>query len=238
MIDSPTLEQFRRLAQSSPWRWTSVEFECIPTHYDSAVHAWIRRPGSMRVETPDGTVAQVAMATRPFDGAMTRIGDGPLTPVEGRWPSAIVPQFDSDGLVSAILDSWSIDWDDPMYQSYQWVAMLNPVEFSRSPHDLANDAARVELSEVKVVDHHGRRTWEAIAHPTADYDPRCDCCPLLDGQFDSESDDWIAGPPQIVRIDEQTAICTYVGGSDLRAPDIDVRIIAVDETMGDALFRR
>ncbi|MGJ7440936.1 hypothetical protein [Aquipuribacter sp. MA13-6] len=37
----------------------------------------------------------------------------------------------------------------------------------------------------RAVDHQGRAAWEAVVAPTAAYDPRCSCCPLLPGEVAS-----------------------------------------------------
>lgn len=50
----------------------------------------------------------------------------------------MTPGFDTGGLVSAlpsVTDSWLVDRDDPFYQNYRWIAMLNPIELTRSAHD-------------------------------------------------------------------------------------------------------
>ncbi|MGK2884763.1 MAG: hypothetical protein ACSLE8_08295 [Rhodococcus sp. (in: high G+C Gram-positive bacteria)] len=242
MIEAPSILQFQRLAQSDPRRWKSVEFVCAPTHGNASVRAWIRRPGAMRVEAHDGTVLETYRATKPFDGAMTKSGDGPWMATPGRWPSVLAPVTDEDGLVSEFpFDEGYpfVDWDDPLYEGYRWVPMLNPIELSRTPHDLSELATVVELSEVTVVEHHGRLAWEVTARPTAAYDPRCTCCPLLTGMFDDETGVWNPGPPVTVRLDVQTGICVYIGPAAVDPThdcDLDVTIIGVDQRMDDALF--
>jgi hypothetical protein len=234
VIENPSILQFRRLAQSSPWRWTSVEFTRSPDRFDTGVHAWIRRPGAMRVEENGGRVV-VHKARRPFDGAMATRNDGRLLPVQGRWPSTVVPIYDADGLVESVPPEThgpSVEWDDPMFDDYLWVAMLNPVELARSAHDTTSGPT-VDLANVAVVTHHGRTAWEAVATPTAAYDPRCDCCPMLAGEF--VDDEWIPGPPSTVRLDVRTGICVYLE-TEGSARDLD--ILNVDTAMPDALFEK
>lgn len=47
---------FRNLCRSSPWRWTSLRFEYLelPGTGAAMVRAWLRRPGALRLESPDG----------------------------------------------------------------------------------------------------------------------------------------------------------------------------------------
>lgn len=232
MIENPSVLQFRRLAQSSPWRWFSVEFVRAASTFDEGVHAWIRRPGAMRVEASDGRVS-TTKASRPFDGATLRTNNGPVLPAPGRWPSTVNPTFDDDGLVESIPPEThdpSVEWDDPMYNDYLWVAMLNPVELARSAHD-ATSGPTVELTDVKVVTHHDRTAWQALATPMATYDPRCDCCPMLSGRF--VDDEWEPGPPSTVRLDVETGICVYIDGAKR-----DLHILNVDIDMPDSLFEK
>ena len=244
VIESPSVEQFRRLAQSSPWRWTTVEFEFAPSWHTSGVHAWIRRPGSLRVETADGKIDAVECATIPFAGTMVQYSDGVSRQSEARWPSDVTPKFDTDGLVSELpcaTDSWLVDWDDPFYQDYRWIAMLNPIELTRSPHDHSSTTTVTDLSEVEVVEHHGRQAWQVLARTTDDYIARCECCPLLSGHYDYEADRWIPGPPVTVRLDAHSGICVYVGPTpDDPTSDyhLDLSIISVDIQLDDSLFTR
>ena len=130
-----------------------------------------------------------------------------------------------------------------MFGDYQWVAMLDPVE-------LADGRGRASerrpegtvLSELAEVTHHGRPAWEALAVPTAEYAPRCPCCPLL-----LHTETAMPPPPDTlrpdvhrVRLDLQTGVCVYVSeiGGTHEGWTLDVRIQAVDEPMEDALFER
>ncbi|MFD1812199.1 hypothetical protein [Rhodococcus gannanensis] len=233
MSTAPSVDRFRRLARSSPWLWQTIEFRWRV--YDGAErHAWIRRPGDLRVEDADGEPIQSAQTTKPFPGAMVGVRGGGWEPMPGRWPSAIDPPRDPDGLVTVVPDEVDVDYDSPFFENYHWVAMLNPVEFADPVHCRDRTGLPVDLTELAVVDHRGRRAWEALAQPTAVYDPRCDCCPLLAGGYDGENDAWIPGPPSRVRLDEETGVCVRIeqGGS----LDLDVDIVRVDGTLDDALF--
>jgi hypothetical protein len=136
-----------------------------------------------------------------------------------------------------------VDTDAPMFNNYQWVAMLDPVELSdgrgRAGERRPEGAI---LSELSAVTHHGRPTWEAVVVPTAEYAPRCSCCPLL-----LHTETAMPPPPDTlrpdahrVRLDVETGVCVYVEeiGGTHRGWTLDVRIEAVDEPMEDELFER
>lgn len=240
-VEYPSVEQFRRLAQSSPWRWTTVEFDCVSEYRTPSVHALIRRPGAMRIENAVGEVVETHRAGVPFGGLMVQYSDGTSKPADGRWPTELTPTFDEDGLVSEIPmgDNASfIDFDDPMYLNYQWVAMLDPIELARSPHDHTATDPVVELSELSAVVHHGRPAWQATARPTVNYDARCECCSLLSGAYDFETQLWVPGPPLVVRLDTQTGICVSLRSTETGVHDdyLDVAVNAVDAEMDDSLF--
>lgn len=130
-----------------------------------------------------------------------------------------------------------------MFNDYQWVAMLDPVELSdgRGRAGERRPAGTV-LSELSEVTHHGRPAWEAVVVPTTEYDPRCSCCPLL-----LHTDTAMPPPPEtlrpdahLVRLDVETGVCVYVEelGGTHGGWTLNVQIEAVDEPMQDALFGR
>lgn len=171
----------------------------------------------------------------PLPRAESSSGEGGWTPIPGRWPAEVRPVLADDGLVESIPDLIGVDYDQRFFQHYRWVAMLNPLELADTAHN-RNDpgAVPVELPEVTRVEHHGRPALQATAQPTPSYDPRCDCCPLLPGEFDHETDLWTPGPPSLVRIDEQTGICVSI--EQPAWSDLDVEIIAVNQPLDDDLF--
>ena len=233
MSSSLTVERFRRLARSSPWRWQALEFHW--SEYRGARrHAWIRRPGDLRVEDADGELVEVSRGTKPFPGAHYKSDHG-WEPMPGRWPSQIEPVYADDGLVAEVPDAIDIDYDQPFFGNYHWVAMLNPLELADRVHDRDNQqAVPVELRDLTVVEHHGRPAWQATAQPTAAYDPRCDCCPLLIGEFDYELDAWNPGPPSVVRLDAETGVCVRIVCEGHVA--LDMEIVGVDRPFADDLF--
>lgn len=117
-----------------------------------------------------------------------------------------------------------IEYGDPMWGNYRWVAMLDPVELSRG----------VEVSEVHARERFGRLTWTATCRAlpeTAEdagdgYDPRCSCCPLLFGAVSqaleavgggyAAPDDEVAGYPSAywVSLDVETGVVVDVEPQD------------------------
>lgn len=206
------------------------------------VRAWLRRPGSLRVEAMDGE-----LLTAERDETL----GGTIAPLS---PGAPRPEFDADGLVAHRPRSGYLHYDDPMYVNYQWVAMLDPAEFADGVVAETGEPgpAPVSVAGLSEVEHHGRTAWQAELRPNWTYDPRCGCCPLLPSEV---SDYWEAeagGPtmreydPDVryadahrVRLDVATGVCVYteeIGGSRAGTGH-DMRIDAVDESMPDYLFR-
>lgn len=162
----PTVDTFRALARSSPWRWRTLHF----THRDGqrVVEAWVRRPGELVVRLPDGSEEYVTGA--PYSVSRLR-----STPTEARvdpWPDrapASQPTFRPDGFVAERPEDYHLEHGDPMWQDYAWTAMLDPDELS---HD-------VEVDDLRTGEVRGRELWWARLRPVAGYEPRCGCCPLL-----------------------------------------------------------
>lgn len=162
-----SVDSFRALARSSPWRWSTVHLR----HRDdgASVEAWIRRPDWMLVRHADGR-EYVERAGGRTAAVLTVRTDGPATSEvrELAWGGGLTPAYRPDGLVATRPDRL-VDYDDPMHGSYRWVAMLDPVELSEG----------VQLADLRAGERRGRPTWWARARPIEGYDPRCGCCPLL-----------------------------------------------------------
>jgi hypothetical protein len=236
----PTVDTFRALARSSPWRWRTLHF----SHRDGMceVEAWVRRPLELLVRRA-GERDQYVTGVPYTVSSLRTTGDGPIPEVpERRVPQAVEPTLRADGLVAERPAAWWIDYDDPMYQNFSWVAMLDPVELS---HDV-----RVEQLRVDTVA--GRDVWRAFLVAEPGYDPRCggNCCELLYSEAGLIADfaDDPEGVPEDwrgrrypdgydVALDVGTGVvvrCRPVGG-DADAPWLENDIHEVDADL-DAVF--
>ena len=224
----PTPERFTRLARSSPWRWSTLRFSLRTLGRDpgpeSVSEAWLRRPDGLRVRLTDGTVHVVRDAA-------------------ARQPRGAAPERDAEGLVVARPPDGPRH-DDPMWQSYRWVAMLDPQELAESVW--SGEPGPVTFTDdVLEVDHHGRPAWEARLATTEAYDPRCGCCPLLPDAriaglegLGARMPDGGWAPEHRVRLDVATGVCVLA--VEVRPAGEgyghDVTILGVDEPMDDVLF--
>lgn len=268
-VMQPTPERFRALARSSPWRFTTLRF----THTNRApttdplnpVRAWLRRPALLRVARLDGELIQVVRQDRRTVGLLT-FGGGGGGGGEFRqaWPHEVAPVADEGGLVrqrpSAPPDGLDrpdlrgVGYDDPMFRSYHWVAMLDPWELA-DPTEAGgdDDPSTMETTDVREVTHHDRPAWEAVLRPTPHYNPRCSCCPLLrspqsdareaeaGGKTARDTDpDFVYADAHQVRLDLETGVCVWTEqlGGTADGAGHDVAIEAVDEPMPDDLFPR
>ncbi len=73
-----------------------------------------------------------------------------------------------------------------MYDDYQWVAMLDPVELSH----------HVTVADVEAGERLGRPVWRARVWAAPGYEPRCGCCALLWSEI-SEVDEQVIGGPTV-----------------------------------------
>ncbi len=170
-----TEETFRALARSSPWRWRTLHFTYDGDH--GHLEAWVRRPGELLVRMEgrkDFWVDDRDRLARGSSSVLVAFSPGRSDGVVGacpplRWPHEVQPTWRDDGLVEARPSDVLVEYGDPMYQSYDWVAMLDPVELS---HHTSVSGLREEARS-------GRRTWWARLRPEEGYDPTCGCCPLL-----------------------------------------------------------
>ncbi|PZF85443.1 hypothetical protein [Jiangella anatolica] len=212
---------FRALARSSPWRWRSVELtRTLVGHSivaEQAVRAWIDRPGRMRVVDHEGVEHLVDETPQlPADIAL------PLD------PGAPAPVLRADGLVAERPSTVHVFYDDPMYENYLWVAMLDPVELSGG----------VDVLMVRDGVRAGRPTVEATVRPTSSYDPRCTCCAMLFGEVAAgllrdeggpQPDERAYADSFDVALDVETGICVRLRelGGDNDGAGFDVTIAAV-----------
>lgn len=157
----PTVDTFRALARSSPWRWRTLNF----TRRDAKgeVEAWLRRPGELVVRPVDGLQEYVTGV--PYASSTVH---ATLRDVAGI-PEPAGPTFRSDGLVAERPEGYHFEHGDPMWQDYTWTAMLDPEELSH----------HVDVEGVTGGELRGREVWRARLRPQEGYEPRCGCCALL-----------------------------------------------------------
>lgn len=254
------VETFRALARSSPWLWRTARFTLTWDGPGGTVRAWVRRPQGLRVESLDGELLVADTASPgPASGLLTAVaeagaadaGSVPVPPAPAPAPPAPAP--DADGLVRTPRRPPDFSaYDSPMYQSYYWVALLDPRELTDGVDpERADPEPRVgtDVRAVAAVDHHGRPALEALVRPTDAYEPRCGCCALLPNPR-TDAEEWgeeleRVHPPGHaypdafrVRLDAATGICVrieHVGGTDAGVR-YELVLEAVDEPLPDELF--
>lgn len=169
---TPSADDFRALARSSPWRWTTLHLR-HRSGFPGPCEAWVRRPGELLVRRPDGREERESGLPYTRATGFAFVPDGsaspPAPPPEPVLPHEATPAYRPDGLVAERPSSFEVSYDDPMYGNYSWVAMLDPVELS---HD-------VEVSRVREDEVSGRPAWRADVRALPGYDPRCACCALV-----------------------------------------------------------
>ncbi|MGG5257322.1 hypothetical protein [Phycicoccus avicenniae] len=223
--------RFRALARSSPWRFTTLRF----THRRASgeqVDALLRRPGWLRVRTASG--AEHVVTGVPYAREVIHLDGRAAGPADEVLPADVPVELDADGFVIARPTSLSVLWDDPMWRSFDWVAMLDPVELSTG----------TVVRELAATTRHGRETWWARMVATGNYEPRCGCCPLLWGAVSERLEDEAGGPTYardhpdvvypdswLVGLDVQTGVVvsTEPLGGDRDDLGFSVTVHAVDE---------
>ncbi len=220
---------FRGLARSSPWRWRALTFDLHrrPLHGPAhTVHASVVRGVGLEVRLADGEHHEDLALRSSVAVTGSGTGGSGVRVLPFAWELPV--EVDADGFVVRRPARTS---DDPMWQDYQWVAMLDPVELADgSPRDPAAvtspEAGHPPALDVHRLDasvRHGRETWWAQVSPRADYSPRCSCCPLLFGMVSDELDALAGGPSArdrcpdlvfatayLVALDVETGVCVHV----------------------------
>ncbi|WP_076263200.1 hypothetical protein [Intrasporangium flavum] len=232
-MQAPTEDAFRALAHSSPWLFTTLHLT-VRRPLRSPVEAWLSRPGRLAVEV-DG--ARHVVTGVPYGKAVLRGAGTEPEPWVASPPQDHTPRWRADGLVGRRPGRLEVDYDDPLWGSYEWVAMLDPVELS----------AGTRLRDLQATARAGRETWWALAVGVEGYDPRYSCCPLLWG---AESERLYAGadagplraadeyPEWLVGLDRATGVvvsCEPVGPVGVPA-GFTVDLYEVDVDLPDALF--
>ncbi|TLM86145.1 hypothetical protein [Pseudarthrobacter sp. NamE5] len=220
---------FRNLCRSSPWKWQSLRFEYWDEPFEEApspaaplVRAWLRRPGALRLESPDGLVLH----------STTGINDSKdgfyVSSTRKSWllpPHLVTPVYDDSGLVRRRPEA---AYGEPGFGNGRFSAALDPVELAgNAPVPLEFPGSNpVEVRDVIRLEHEGRPALEAEVAPTPAYHPADPSAPLC--------------PPgrNRIRVDLGTGVCV---SSHALKPEKDqyghwLRIIAVDEYMLDDLF--
>ena len=168
-MESPTPDQLRGLARSSPWLWRAVELWLTRDEPDgraSTIHVWVRRPDALRVRDGSGQVRDVTR--RPT-----------LLP-----PWELDPVRDAEGLVLR-RPYWGevLDYDDPTDDDPLLAAVLDPVELAdaggeRHNHD-GHPQPALTVHRLDATPRHGRETWWAEVSAGAAYVPHDPSAPLL-----------------------------------------------------------
>lgn len=230
-VRHPTPEMLRGLARSSPWRWRALSFELHrrPLHGpDHVVLGRLVRGVGLDVRLPSGE-RHWQEATRGSVGWSSE--DGRSGTSELTWPWEVPVEVDADGfVVRRPADRLA---DDPMWQDYQFVAMLDPVELAdgrprqpglpRQPGRGAERPPALDVVRLDTTTRLGRETWWAEVAPREEYDPRCSCCPLLFGRVSADLVLQEGGPAALgdgplpvfataylVGLDVQTGVCVHV----------------------------
>ena len=193
-VPSPTPDRFRGLARSSPWRWRALTFDLQrrPVHGpEHTVHATVERGLGVEVRLADGERHENTATRSSVAWIETGTDRQGVRELPFAWELPV--EVDADGFVlrRARVSTTS---DDPMWQDYQWVAMLDPVELAdgslrdpvadRDPEAGPPPALDVHRLDASV--RRGRETWWAEVTPRPEYSPRCSCCPLLFGRVSEE----------------------------------------------------
>ncbi len=225
---------FRNLCRSSPWKWQSLRFEYLDRPVPGRgpepsgggapdlVHAWLRRPGALRLETADGLVLH----------STTGINDSRdgfyVSSTRKSWllpPQLVTPVYDDGGLVRRRPEA---AYGEPCFGNGRFGAALDPVELAGNapvPLEFPNSNA-VELDAITEVDHEGRAALEATVMPNPGYRPADPDAPLC------------RPGRTLVRIDAGTGVCVASRWLEDGPEGYGhwLRILAVDEYMLDDLF--
>ncbi|BCW51247.1 hypothetical protein StoSoilB13_35890 (plasmid) [Arthrobacter sp. StoSoilB13] len=215
---------FRNLCRSSPWKWTSLRFEYLerPGTGANLVRAWLRRPGALRLETPDGKLLHSTT------GINDSRDDLYVSATRRSWllPAHLVtPVYDGAGLVRRRPEA---AYGEPSFGNGRLAAALDPVELAgNAPVPLEfPDSNPVSLEEPREVDHEGRLALETVVTRGRTYVPLDPSQPL-------------AHPGRtLIRVDAGTGVCVASQSldGDTAGKGHWLKILAVDEYMLDDLF--
>ena len=184
------------------------------------VRAWLRRPGALRLESPDGLVLY----------STTGINDSRdglyVSSTRKSWllpPHLVTPVWDAAGMVRRRPEA---AYGEPGFGNARFSAALDPVELAGNapvPLEFPGNNA-VLVANLRTVEHEGRPALEAVVTPTPAYRPGDPASPLcLPGQTR-------------VRVDLGTGVCVASWSLEREGYGHWLRILGVDEYMLDDLF--
>lgn len=202
----------------------SLRFEFLERRGTGAniVRAWLRRPGALRLETPDG---QLLYSTTGINDSR----DGFYVSATRRsWllpPNLVTPVYDDAGLVRRRPEA---AYGEPSFGNGRLAAALDPVELAgNAPVPLEfPDTNPVSFEQPREVDHEGRPALEAVVTRSRTYKPADATAPL-------------AHPGRtLIRVDRATGVCVASQSLDGDSSGTGhwLKILAVDEYMLDDLF--
>lgn len=186
------------------------------------VRAWLRRPGALRLESPDG---QLLYSTTGINDSKDEFY---VSATRRSWllpPHLVTPVYDDAGLVRRRPEA---AYGEPSFGNGRLAAALDPVELAgNAPVPLEfPDSNPVSFPEPREVDHEGRPALETIVTRGRNYRPL-------------DPDQPLAHPGRtLIRIDVQTGVCVASQSldGDSAGKGHWLNILGVDEYMLDDLF--
>ena len=186
------------------------------------VRAWLRRPGALRLESPDGKLLYSTTGNNDSKDEFY------VSSTRRSWllpPHLVTPVYDGAGLVQRRPEA---AYGEPSFGNGRLAAALDPVELAgNAPVPLEfPESNPVSFPEPREVDHEGRPALEAIVTRGRTYRPL-------------DPDQPLAHPGRtLILIDIQTGVCVASRSldGDSSGKGHWLKILGVDEYMLDDLF--